>query len=99
MSAPKLHAVTSDEVAQPDPPAPPKTLVEATERSRREFLVMARRKIATEIDAGVPSHALGRLIAEMDRLDTEVRRMDAADEREAARGGPVSDEAFDASAV
>src|SRR5450756_1938538 len=77
MGAPKLHAVTSDEVAQPDPPAPPKTLVEATERSRREFLVMARRKIATEIDAGVPSHALGRLIAEMDRLDTEVRRMDA----------------------
>ena len=96
MGAPKLRAVAPDEVA---PQAPPKTLVEATERSRREFLAMARRKIAAEIDAGVPSHALGRLIAEMDRLDTEVRRMDAVDEREAERGGQVLDEAFDASAV
>jgi len=97
MGAPKLRTVGPDEVA---PQAPPKTLVEATERTRREFLVMALRTIAAEIDSGVvPSHALGRLIAEMDRLDTEVRRMDIVDEREAERGGQVSDEAFDASAV
>jgi hypothetical protein len=69
------------------PAAPPVTLVEATERSRREFLVMARKKIASEIDAGVPSHALGRLIAEMDRLDVEIRRMDAAERQEMERRG------------
>lgn len=89
-----LRAVGPDEFA-----LPPKTLVEATERSRREFLVMARRKIATEIDAGVPSHALGRLIAEMDRLDGEVRRLDASNEREAGRSAEVSDGTFDAAAI
>lgn len=68
------------------PLEPPKNLVEATERSRREFLVMSRHRIAAEIDGGtVPAHALARLIAEMDRIDLEIRRMDAADAQEAER--------------
>lgn len=75
-----LRAVESDEKAFQEAP---KTLAEATERSRRELLVRARLEIASAVDAGVPAHALGRLIAEMDRLDTEIRRMDAADEQEA----------------
>lgn len=94
--AQKLRAVGPDEVA---PNSPPTTLVEATERSRREFLVMARRRIATEIDSGVPSHALGRLIAEMDRLDGEVRRLDATEAQEAEARAPVTDARFDAAAI
>jgi len=81
-------------------PAEPKTLVEAAGMGRRTFLVAARKKIASEIDTGVPSHALGRLIAEMDRLDTEVRRIDAADEQEAQRGDSNRGRrSFDASAI
>jgi hypothetical protein len=93
----KLRAVGPDETGELDPP---KNLVEATGRSRREFLVMARRRIAEEIDGGsVPAHALGRLIAELERLDTEVRRLDTADAQEAGRRGPVEDGAFDAAAI
>lgn len=89
-------------VAAPDEARPePKTLVEAAGMDRRAFLVAARKKIASEIDAGVPSHALGRLIAEMDRLDTEVRRIDAADEQEARQHGDTNRQrrSFDASAI
>ena len=89
-----LRAVGPDDV----PVAPPLTLVEATERSRREFLVRSRLQIATVIDAGVPAHALGRLIAEMDRIDGEVRRLDVLDEKEFRRAA-VTDEAFNAAAL
>lgn len=90
-----LRVVGPDEVA---PVVPPKTLVEATERTRREFLVRSRLQIATVIDAGVPAHALGRLIAEMDRIDTEIRRLDAVKDQESERDA-VTDEAFDAEAI
>ena len=92
-----LRAVGRDEVAAPL--APPANMAEAADRSRREFLVKARATIARTIDEGVPAHALGRLIAERDRLDSEIRRMDVADEQEAARHVEVSDGEFDASAV
>ncbi len=80
---------------------PPTTLSEAAGRGRREFLMMAREKIASEIDAGVPPHALGRLIGEMDRLDIEVRRIDAAEKQEADRRVEQSSQrrSFNASAI
>lgn len=93
-----LRAVGDGEIPSPLP-EPPKTLVEAAERGRRDFLVMARKTIATQIEDGVPAHALGRLIAEMDRLDTEIRKLDALDQQEASRGVVRGDEAFDASAI
>lgn len=73
-------------------PAAAETLVQATELSRKEFLATARRRIAEEIDKGVPAHALGRLIAEMDRLDIEIRRNAAIDDDEVIS---VEDEPFD----
>ena len=91
-----LRAVVPGEVA---PAGPPKSLVEATGRSRREFLVKARRTIAKTIDDGVPAHALGRLIGEMDRLDSEIRRLDSVDEQEAAGHAEVEDGEFDSAAV
>lgn len=92
----RLRAVGPGDVV---PVEPPKSMVEATDRSRREFLVKARKTVAETIDGGVPAHALGRLIAEMDRLDTEIRRLDAADEQEAIRAGSVEDGEFDSAAI
>ncbi len=90
----KLRAVSPEDEA---PRRAPATLIEAVGGSRREFLTMARWKIASEIDkGGVPSHALGRLIAEMDRLDGEVRLLDTRDEQEAKQRGPTEDESWSA---
>lgn len=65
---------------------------------RREFLVMARSVTAKTIDAGVPPHALARLIAEVERLDGEIRRLDATDEQEAGHG-VVEDGEFNVAAI
>lgn len=89
----KLRAVGEGDA--PSRPAP-KTLLEATQGTRRELLVMARRKIATEVDLGVPAHTLGRLIAELDRLDGEIRQLDVRDRGDAAE---VVDVPFNASAI
>ncbi|ANJ26649.1 hypothetical protein ATC03_07925 [Agromyces aureus] len=84
----------ADEPVVPDVPG---SLVEAAEMGRREFLVRARLHIASVIDAGVvPAHALGRLIAEMERLDSEVRRYDDA---ELDEGEVVGDAPFDPSMI
>ena len=94
----KLRAVEPDEKPEP---AVPESMVDATKLDRRSFLVRARQQIADEIDKGVPSHALARLIAEMDRLDIEVRRMDAAAQQERERrGGQERDRrSFDQAAI
>jgi hypothetical protein len=63
-----------------------------------EFLVRARLQLAQAIDAGVPPHALGRLIAEAERLDAEIRRLAVLD----TEGGGVAqatDGKFDAAAI
>jgi hypothetical protein len=92
-----LRAVGDGEKA---PPVPPASLAEATETDRRSLLVRARLEIARTIDAGVPPHALARLISEMERLDSEIRRMDSLrDAEEAPASGPVDNDAFDATAI
>jgi len=92
-----LRAVEDGETATPEPP---KTLAEAVELDRRSFLVRARLQIAETIDAGVPAHALGRLIAEAERLDVEVRRIDAQnDQEEAQKRGSGERRSFDAAAI
>lgn len=78
----KLRAVEPGEAAVPELP---KTLAAAAEMDRRSFLVRARLEIANTIDAGVPPHALGRLITDMERLDVEIRRLDAQEEQEAGQ--------------
>ena len=78
---------------------PPKTLAAAVELDRRSLLVRSRLQIAQVVDAGVPAHALGRLIAEMNDLDAEIRRLDAAELEESRDAAHVPDEAFDAEAI
>ena len=92
----KLRAVKPDEKPVP---TVPKTLAEASERSRREFLVSARLQITSAIDGGVPPHALGRLIAEADRLDAEIRRLDALQAEEVGGVSSVEDGEFKAAAI
>jgi hypothetical protein len=91
-------------VVDPDEKAEPpiaETMAAATALDRRAFLVRARKQIADVIDEGVPAHALARLIAEMDRLDVEVRRMDAAAKQEQERKGGRQSErrSFDQTAI
>lgn len=99
MSKGHLRVVGDDE----RPPAVAKNLVEAVELTRRELLSKARETIATTIDAGVPAHALARLLSEMNAIDSEIRRIDAADEQErqhqAKRRGPDDRRKFDSAAV
>jgi hypothetical protein len=96
MAKPTLRAVGADEKAAADPPS---SLVEAAGRDRRSLLVRSRLEIAQTIDAGVPAHALARLISELDRIDSDIRRLDARQREEVADGGTADDEAFDASAL
>ncbi|WP_181440348.1 hypothetical protein [Curtobacterium sp. MCLR17_042] len=72
-------------------------LAPAVEGSRRQVLEALRRRIAEEIDSGtVASHALARLIAELSRIDAELRTPivdDVNDEED------VEDGEFDYSAI
>lgn len=51
-----------------------RSLLEAAREGRKQLLEAARDRIAEEIDGGVPPHALRNLIAELSRIDTELRR-------------------------
>jgi len=73
---------------------PGTTLAEATEGTRLQLLTVARRRLAEVIDGDVPVHALARLMTELDRLDSEIRRLESlpdADDDPAM----VEDEPFD----
>lgn len=50
-----------------------KSLLEAAREGRKELLEAARDRIAEEIDKGVPAHALRNLVAELTRIDRELR--------------------------
>lgn len=78
-------------------PAPPKDLVGAADGSRVELLKLLRRRIAGELDVGVPPHTLGRLASELARLDQEVRDLEARLEEDGVER--VEDKAFDYGAV
>ena len=77
----------------------PRSVREAAGQGERSLLVKMRDTVAQKIDDGVPAHALAPLMRQLREIDKEIRAMDAAVEEEAAGGGVVADEAFDASAV
>jgi hypothetical protein len=79
----------------------PATITEALEGSSRDVLASMRHALAKKLDAGeVSSNAIASAYKELRELDRQIRLMDdAADEREADRGGRHGDEAFDASAI
>ena len=93
-----LRAVSPDEKA---PPRKPKTVTEAAARgSTRELLVAMRARIAVAVeDMNTPARDLAALSKRLVEVVRDIESLDARDEQEAAKGGRVSDEALDASAV
>lgn len=79
--------------------ARPTTIKAAVELNERSLLVAMRTKVASEIDAGVPAHALAPLMRQLRELDKEIRAIDARATEEGVESGPVPDEDFDASAI
>lgn len=61
------------------PPSAPKTVRAAAEVSERALLVALRNKIASDIDKGVPAHALAPLSRQLRDIDREIRALDKAE--------------------
>lgn len=93
----KLRAVMEDE--KPPAPEKPKTLAEAVEGDDYlSILIAQRREMVRDVrdERGPAKAALHRQIALHSK---EIAALQAAVAEEAAEGGEVADEAFDASAI
>lgn len=76
--------------------AKPKTVKAALDGSERDVLVAMRAKAASELDGGVPAHALAPLMRQLRDLDREIRAIDVREEQEGAGSGPTEDEEWSA---
>ncbi len=66
----------------------------------RELLVAMRARIAEAVeDRNTPARELAALTKRLVEVVRDIEAIDARDEQEAGRSEPVSDEAFDASAI
>ena len=96
MSAKPLRAVAPGETAR----RRHTVTSAAADGSRRDLLVAMRSRIATAVeDPNTPARDLAALTRRLMEIAKDIEAIDLADEQESGRGGPVSDEAFDASAV
>ena len=78
----------------------PKSVTEAaSDGSRRELLVAMRKRVATAVeDPNTPARDLAALTRRLMEIAKDIEALDLRD-GEAASGGPVPDESFDASAI
>lgn len=85
----------------PDEKAPPKSVTDAAKSgTHRELLVAMRDRIAKTVESDAcPPRDLASLSLRLTQIAKDIEAIDLADEQESASGGPVPDEAFDASAV
>lgn len=67
----------SDEGSEKKAEKKPETILEAADGSRRDVLVMMRKKIAAVLDGDVAAHAIARLVSELKQLDEDIRDLDA----------------------
>ncbi|MFV9424936.1 hypothetical protein [Microbacterium sp. S1037] len=88
--------MTDDEDSNSLPPGT--TLAAATKGTRLQLLTVARRRLAEVIDGNVPVHALARLMTELDRLDSEIRRLESLPPED-DDPGLIEDEPFDPSTI
>ncbi|MBM0203254.1 hypothetical protein JNW90_09120 [Micromonospora sp. STR1s_5] len=97
--SPALRVVAADEA--PPTPVKPKTVTQAADGgTTRELLVAMRSRIATAVeDPNTPARDLAALTKRLTEVVRDIEAIDARQEQEAERGGPVSDEAFDAAAI
>ena len=94
-----LRVVTPGEA--PPAAAKPKTVTEAADKgTTRELLVAMRARIAKAVeDPNTPARDLAALTKRLVEVVRDIEAIDAREEQEAERGGPVSDEAFSAEAL
>lgn len=96
-----LRAVAADEKA----PAPSKartlTVTEAAAKgTHRDLLVAMRERIATAVqDVSCPARDLAALTRRLQDVAREIEAIDAREAEEAAEGGHVADEDWDAQAL
>lgn len=76
--------------------APPKNLKEAIDRDERALLVAMRKRIAEEIDGGVPPAYLAQLVRQLREVDKEIRLLDSREDQEATRIVSTADEKWTA---
>lgn len=95
MASRKL-AVVPEGAAVPKPER--LTVRQAADQSERALLVSLRQKIAGEIDAGVPAHALAPLSRQLRDIAREIEALDMKHAQEADED-VAEDEAWDASAI
>lgn len=96
-----LHAVGTGEAAPPKRKKP-KTVTEAAAKgTTRELLVAMRTRIAKAVeDEDTPARDLASLTKRLVDIARDIEAIDAREEQQGAeRGGPVSDETFDAAAI
>lgn len=93
-----LRVVAAGESA---PKVKPKTVTEAADSgTTRELLVAMRARIAKAVeDPNTPARDLAALTKRLVEVVRDIEAIDAREEQEAERGGPVSDEAFSAEAL
>jgi ribosome-binding protein aMBF1 (putative translation factor) len=94
-----LRVVTPGEV--PPEPKKPKTVTEAADNgTTRELLVAMRARIAKAVeDPNTPARDLAALTKRLVEVVRDIEAIDAREEQEAERGGPVADETFSAEAL
>ncbi|BCP15677.1 hypothetical protein [Mycobacterium paraintracellulare] len=89
--APKLASVAKlPSAGKPARKAAPRSLRSAVARgSERDVLVVLRRKLAEQLDAELPSHAVPGVIRQFRDVDAQIR---AIDEREAEQAAAQDDD-------
>lgn len=100
----ELRVVDGTEAPAKAEPKSPSTVGEAIGGTERDVLVTLRKKIADDIDRGVPAHTLAGLSKQLLELDKAIRAIDlrAASEQEASDERShegTAEEAFDSSAI
>lgn len=95
-----LRAVAPDE----KPPARPKKALSVTEAAEsgthRDLLVAMRTRTAKAVeDVNCPARDLAALTRRLQDIAREIEAIDAREAEEAAEGGHVADEAWDAQAL
>ena len=94
-----LRSVGENETA-PKPDKPKSVTEAAADGSTRELLVAMRARIAKAVeDPNTPARDLAALTKRLVEVVRDIEAIDAREEQEAERGGPVSDEAFSAEAL
>jgi len=93
-----LRAVAADEKA---PKPSPSTVTEAASKgTTRDLLVTMRDRVAKDVEnANTPARDLAALTKRLMEIVRDIEAIDAREEQEANKRGPVEDGRFDASAI